>query len=145
MAKNLSVNTDDFLREMRRAAALQDAKMLQAMQMWQALVINEAKSSHTWRKSLSSMEAEAHADPRFYQVTGKAVNSMRPGTIKLADGLVAWAEVLAGGPGTDYVAGLELGTATSRAYPFMGPAMTMTAGQALLLLAAMLNKVFSSR
>jgi len=144
MAKTY-VNTNDFQREMRRAAALQDAKVLQAMQMWQVMVINEAKSNHTWRKSLSPAEAERHSDPKFYQVTGKAVNSMRPGEVELMSPLVAWAEVLAGGPETDYVAGLELGTATSRAFPFMGPAMTMTSGRALLMLAAMLNKVFTSR
>jgi len=131
----------EFNRNLERAKNLDLPEVRAGMAMWQTLVINHAKANHLWRWSLGPETASRHPHDRFYQVTGKAVNSMRPGRIFTTKTSIS-AEALAGGPATGYVAGLEFGTARSRAFPFMGPAIVGTAQDGLALLAYALQRTF---
>ena len=123
-----------FNRNLDRLKNLDVPALKGAMAAWQVLVVNHAKANHQWRKYMHPEEQKRHSDNRFFQVTGKAVNSMRPGDVYATPTSII-GEVLAGGPGTEYVINLEFGSATARAFPFFAPALKGTANNGLALLA----------
>ena len=113
------------------------AELKQAMEISQALVANSAKANHLKAKNLSAAERKVHSDPRFYSWSQKLVNSIHAEKVKVsAFGIKG--EVSAG---EKYAARVELGTANSRAFPFLEPALAKNSQEIINILGAAVKKV----
>jgi len=74
-----------------------------------------------------------HPDPRFYDRTARLIDSIRPGKVTANRDIIR-GDVLAGVPGeVEYAAAVEMGTAHSRAYPFLGPALSENENKIILI------------
>lgn len=97
-----------------------DKAIVGGMQRAQVLVVKHAKDKHPRPPKFG------HPYHRYYDREGHLTGSIRPGIVETyMDGIAG--EVHAGGSIAgaivNYAAGVELGTPTSRAYPFLKPAL----------------------
>jgi len=130
----------DGISDNLNVVRLQSTKaLLVGMEAWQVVAVNLMKANHVAASSLSKKAIRRHSHKRYYTRTGKLTESTRPGSTKFIGGQVV-GEVLAGGPAADYAVYVELGTANSRAFPYMLPGMIQShkTGMALMQ-AAMKN------
>ena len=106
-----------------------------AMEIAQNLVKDSAQANH------KAAPPEGHPDDRYYDRTGRLTNSIRADKVKVRNDIIT-ADVLAGTPGlVEYAKGIELGTPTNRAYPFLGPALTENENKIMIILDAGIKKV----
>lgn len=107
------------------------------MEKAQNLVAIHAKNNHIAASQLSAGDIKTHADPRFYTHSSDLVNSIHAEKVKIfVNGLTG--EVTAG---EKYATRVEIGGPNSRAFPFMGPALTETGPAQIALFAAAVKKV----
>jgi HK97 gp10 family phage protein len=105
------------------------------MQIAQNEVVTSAKANH------KAPPPEGHPDDRYYDRTGRLTNSIRADKVNIAKEILT-ADVLAGTPAlVKYAIGVEMGTSRSRAYPFLGPALTENEKKIMVILAAAVKKV----
>lgn len=112
--------------------------MIAAIQVAQNLVRDHAKANHK-----APPPEGSHPDERYYDRSGRLTNSIRADKVKAERGKIQ-ADVLAGTPGlVEYAAAVEFGTSRSRAYPFLGPALSVNEKKIILILEAGVNKVLN--
>ena len=98
-------------------------------------MVTSAKASH------KAPPPEGHPDDRYYDRTGRLTNSTRADKVKVNKEILI-ADILAGTPAlVTYAEGIESGTPRSRAYPFLGPALTDNEKKILFILASAVKKV----
>ena len=113
------------------------------MERSQNLVATHAKEQHLSGASLSREAVLEHEDlqgtgaPRFFTWSAKLVNSIKAEKVKVfVNGIKG--KVTASEP---YATKIEIGSANSRAFPFMGPALVETSVAQIALFAAAVKKV----
>ncbi len=106
-----------FKQDLQRMKNFADPSILEGLAVAANAVVNHAKSDHP--RPASTAERKLHPHPRFYTwrgVTVAAIHAKKPvGTVG-----GAYVEVVSPEP---HSARLEKGSASSRAFPFMGPAL----------------------
>lgn len=98
-------------------------------------VANHAKAEHP--RPASRAERIAHPYPRFYTWRGITAAAIYVGRPRAEKNKGAEIDVISPEP---HSAGLEFGTPTARAFPFMGPALEQTQDKAFLILAVAIRK-----
>lgn len=107
------------------------------MEISQNLVKDHAQANH---KKAPPPQA-GHPDKRYYDRTARLTNSIRADKVRAKDNIIT-GDVLAGTPGlVEYAEGIEFGTAHSRAYPFLGPALSSNEGKILMIFDAAVKKI----
>lgn len=105
------------------------------MEIAQNVVKDSAQANH------KAPPPTGHPDDRYYDRTGRLTNSIRADKVKARSDIIT-ANVLAGTPGlVDYAAAVEFGTPRSRAYPFLGPALTENENKIMIIIDAGVKKV----
>lgn len=129
-----------FLQNIAALKNWADPYVVSGMEIAQAKVLEHMKANHPKAPTLKQSGEWArtikyHLIPdRFNTVTGKLVNSMRPGPVTThRSGITA--EINAGsGSVVDYAIPVEFGTARSRAYPFFQDALEYKQDEVLMIL-----------
>ncbi|MBE3088033.1 MAG: hypothetical protein IMZ71_02805 [Chloroflexi bacterium] len=118
------MTTGNLTENLKKLTALDQPEIRLALEVSAANVVKHMQMNH--RRPATTAERIGHPDPRFYTWTGKLVNSMRAGAVKVGFKVMS-IEVKAGDRSTNYAADVEFGTPHSRQFPFFRPALAETA------------------
>ena len=130
-----TINILDFQMGLKRVKDFSDPILIAAMEIAQNVVKDSAQANH------KAPPPTGHPDDRYYDRTGRLTNSIRADKVTAKNDIIT-ADVLAGTPGlVEYAEGVEMGTPTSRAYPFLGPALTENENKIMIILDAGVKQV----
>jgi HK97 gp10 family phage protein len=107
------------------------------MEIAQNVVKNHAQANHR----AAPPPGMGHPDNRYYDRTARLTNSIRPEKVNAKRDIIT-GNVLAGVPGlVEYAAAVEFGTSRSRAYPYLGPALTQNEKKILLIFSKAVKQI----
>lgn len=128
----------DVQRKLKKVKDWTNPAIAMGLQVGANVVVKHAKARHP--RPADSAERIEHPYPRYYDWTGNLTGSIRAGRVRVyKDG--AEISVHAGSPTIDYAAKVETGTPTTRAFPYMRPALDENAQEFLQILGGVLRRV----
>jgi hypothetical protein len=133
------IDISQFQANLQKIQNFSNPILITAMEMSQNLVRDHAQANH----KKAPPPQMGHPDDRYYDRTARLTNSIRAEKVKIERDIIT-GNVLAGTPGlVEYAAAVELGTSWSRAYPFLGPALSENEKNILLFFDAAIKRVIS--
>lgn len=130
-----TVDITSFQMGLKKIENFSDPLLIIAMEIAQNVVKDDAQANH------KAPPPTGHPDDRYYDRTGRLTNSIRADKVRAKNDIIT-ADVLAGVPGlVEYAEGVEMGTPTSKAYPYLGPALETNEQKILLILAEAVKRI----
>jgi len=130
-----TVDILDFQMGLKRIKDFSDPILITAMELALNVVRDSAQANH------KKAPPTGHPDDRYYDRSGNLTKSIRADDVKVKNDVLT-GDVLAGTPNlVEYAEGVEMGTPTSRAYPFLGPALSENENKIMIILDAGVKKV----
>lgn len=133
----VEINISEFLTNLKKIDNFSNPILATSMEIAQNVVRDHAIANH----KKAPPPGMGHPDVRYYDRTARLTNSIRPEKIQ-AERDIIQGNVIAGTPGlVEYAAAVEMGTSRSRAYPFLGPALSENEKRILLIFSEGVKKV----